>query len=432
MKDSKKILMSIIGVIIIIIIIIAILVLTLNKSNSISAQEKGVLEKEYEEYLNTLENPASIVNGKKPEPVKMENIYFNAKNSIDKYFNYIQKKNFEAILAVLDQEYVNTNELEASNVLSAKFIPKSAEDFRIEDMYSLDGSNYTVFYVKGEIKEEPIYLIVNIDFKNKTFSMIPSDQKEYEDKINTVIEGQTGKEKEIEANEFNALEVSTLQEDEIASKYLLDFKEKMISNPDIAYTIIDEEYKEKRFPSLSDFQSYIQENRQKIQNTTLVEYSVESRDGYKQYTCLDNYGNYYIFNVTAAMKYTVLLDNYTVETEEFKSTYDGLNESNKIATNIEKFIKCINNKDYNQAYSFLDEEFKNNYFKDVNRFKEYVENNFYENNILGKIDIKNEGNIFICKVPIKSGISASAKKMTKTFIMQLKEGTEFVMSFSVE
>lgn len=432
MKDNKKIFISIIAIVILIIIVIAILLINLNKKDTVSSEENAEIQKEQEEYLNTLENPASLVNGKKPELVKLENIYFNVKNSIDKYFSYVQEENAEAILNVLDQEYKEEKALNNSNILSSKILPSTTQNYIIEDIYSLDGEKYTIFYVKIKINNEPIYLIVNIDFDNKTFSVIPSEQKEYEDKINTVVEGQTGKEKTIEANSYNALDISTLKDEDISNKYLMDFKEKMVSYSDIAYSMLDEEYKEKKFPTLSDFKKYIQDNMQNIKSTILAEYSIETKENYKQYTCIDNYGNSYIFKVTSAMKYTVLLDDYTIETDEFKEKYNKLTESNKIATNIEKFIKCINNKDYNQAYSFLDEGFKNNYFKNVNTFIQYLKNNFYEYNVLGKIDIKNEGNTFICKVPIKSGTGAGAKTMTKTIFMELKEGINFAMSFNMQ
>lgn len=432
MKEHKKIFISIIAIVILIIIIIAILLINLNKKKELSNEEKTEIQKEQEEYINTLENPASLVNGKKPELVKLENIYFNAKNSIDKYFSYVQEKNAEAIINVLDQEYKDKNGLNNNNILSSKILTNTKQNYIIEDMYSLEGEKYTIFYVKLKINNELIYLIINIDFSNRTFSIIPSEQKEYEDKINTVVEGQTGKEKSIEPNNYNALEVSKLKDEDISNKYLMDFKEKMISYSDIAYSMIDEEYKQKKFPTLADFKKYIQDNMQNIQSTILAEYGIESKEDYKQYTCVDNHGNKYIFKATSAMKYTVLLDDYTVETDEYKEKYSKLNESNKISTNIEKFIKCINNKDYNQAYSFLDEGFKNNYFNNLNDFIKYIENNFYENNVLGKIDIQNEGNTFICKIPIKSGSGAGAKTMTKTIFMELREGTNFVMSFNMQ
>lgn len=432
LNQAKKIILPIIAIIIIIIIVISIALLSLNKENQNNKEEKNEVKTEQEEYLNVVENPASVINGKKPKLVKIENIYYCTRNSINKYFSYINKNNTQAILSVLNKDYIDKNNLETSNILSAEFMPDSIQDFNIENMYSLDGAKYTSFYVEIRMDEKQIYLIINIDFENKTFDIIPSNQKEYEDKISTVVEGKTGEEEKIESNEYNSLETSNLKEEEIASKYLEDLINKMINNPQEAYKLLDEEYKNKRFKDFYDFELYIQNNKTNLQNTMLTKYSVELKDGYTQYTCIDNYENNYIFKVEYVMKYTVLLDNYTIETEEFKEIYNDLNESEKIATNVDKFIRCINNKDYTQAYAFLDEGFKNNYFKDISTFAEYIQNNFYNYNVLGQLNIKNEGNLFICEVPIKSGIGAGASTMKKIIIMKLCEGTDFVMSFSIE
>lgn len=431
LENKKKVIIRIIAIIIIIIIIISIIIISLN-NKKINKEEETAIQEEQAEYINVMKNPASVVNGKKPELVKIENTYYCAKNSINKYFSYLREKNIEAIMGVLDSEYINKNNLNTNTILSARFIPKTVKEFNIEDMYSLDGTQYTTFYIKGNMDKDEIYLVLNIDFDNKTFSIVPTNQEEYEKDINTVAEGKTGEEKKIKINEYNGLEVSNLTEEEITEKYLMDLKEKMISDPNIAYSMLDEEYKNKRFPKLLDFQEYIKENIQNIQNMVLTKYSVESKDEYTQYLCVDNYQNNYIFKVTSVMKYTVLLDNYTVESEEFKTKYNSLKESEKISTNIDKFIKCINNKDYSQAYSFLDEGFKNNYFKDVQSFKKYINDNFYDHNVIGKLDIKNEGDIFICTVSIKSGVGAGANTTTKRIMMQLKDGTDFVMSFSID
>lgn len=431
MENTRKVIISIAAVVVIIIIIIITMMISLNQ-NKITTEQKTGIRKEQEEYLNIIENPASVVNGKKPELVKLENIYFCAENAIDRFVSYIEEKNLEAIISVLDYSYVESKNINANNILSKEFITEISNEINIQDMYSLDGSNYTIFYVKGNIDMKEIFLTVNMDFASKTFSIIPSNKEEYEEKITTVVNGKTGQEEKIQKNNYNMLVTSNLKQDEIANKYLMDLKEKLINKPEEVYKLLDEEYKDKRFKDLSDFKEYVQENIQNINNMMLTKYSVDAKDGYTEYLCVDNNQNNYLFKVTSAMKYKVLLDNYTVVTEQYKEEYESSSESDKIATNIDKFIRCINNKDYNQAYSFLDEGFKNNYFSDVSSFEEYIKDNFYNYNSMGKIDIKNEGNIFICTVSIKSGIGVGASNMTKTIIMQLKEGTDFEMSFNIE
>lgn len=437
MNKSKAMKLAI--AIVIIIIIILIIVIGLWK---LKGKEEVVYE--YDENVENSSQEYTI--DRTLKDVTEVNEYFIVKNIVYKYYSTCQAINSDSeataekvVYNMLDTTYFEEFDITQEDI-KQKFEINSEIQIMIENMYVLQNSdNVSTYFVTGVLvntesaKISKINISISVDILNKTFSIYP---QEYFEKYNygnlTVGDTLEIDIESIENREDNTYKYELIQDEDICQEYLLNYKYNMLYNAEYAYELIDEEYKEKRFPSLSDFQSYIQENRQKIQNTTLVEYLVEQKDKYKQYTCLDNYGNYYIFNATAAMKYTVLLDNYTVETEEFKSTYNGLDESNKIATNIDKFIKCINNKDYNQAYSFLDEEFKNNYFKDISSFKEYVENNFYDYNVVGKIDINNEGSTFICTVPIKSGVGTGAKSTKKTIIMQLGEGMDFVMSFSIE
>ena len=90
-------------------------------------------------------------------------------------------------------------------------------------------------------------------------------------------------------------------------------------------------------------------------------------------------------------------------------------------------LKTINAKDYKYAYNCLAGSFKNNYFKTQSEFENYARANFYENNTVTYNNFEKQGDLCICNVTIID--TKTANKKQKTFIMQLGEGTEFVMSF---
>ena len=92
----------------------------------------------------------------------------------------------------------------------------------------------------------------------------------------------------------------------------------------------------------------------------------------------------------------------------------------------------INEKDYKSAYSYLDNTFKSNNFGTIEKFKEYINTNLFNNNILKTRSIEKIGNVYSCKATIKSGISSAAVEKNITVIVLLKEGTDFVMSFSID
>ena len=93
----------------------------------------------------------------------------------------------------------------------------------------------------------------------------------------------------------------------------------------------------------------------------------------------------------------------------------------------------INTKDYRHAYELLDSNFKNNNFDTLEKFKQYIQNNFFNYNLNSTdITIKEEGNYYIYETVIKSDSSRAAETKGLNIIMKLQEGTDFVMSFSLD
>ena len=95
-------------------------------------------------------------------------------------------------------------------------------------------------------------------------------------------------------------------------------------------------------------------------------------DEYSEYVCRDKYQNLYIFRAKNPLDYTVLLDTYTITTDNFKTTYDKSSEEYKVAMNIDKWIQMINSRDYTSAYNCLDETFRNNNFGSEEAFEKYM------------------------------------------------------------
>ena len=267
-----------------------------------------------------------------------------------------------------------------------------------------------------------------------------------------------GTEKTILLNEYNKVNYSTLSEEEIVNTYLLDYVEKCLYNSQEAYEILDEQYRNLRFGTYEKFQEYLQENHTTlealdannrrsyqdfnsyeeyenyIQNLEIVEldmYLVENNENYKTYTCIDDYGNYYIFNIYNVMEYNALLDNYTIETQHFVEEYNQLSSQEKVMVNIDKYFKMINSKDYETAYSKLDETFRNNNFDSLNQYKEYINNHFYEYNKIEYLECTQQEDTYLYKIKITDATIARSQEISVTIVMQLKEGTDFVMSFSI-
>ena len=439
--------------VIFIIICIILLVVLLNTN-----EPQEDLTNQYLEHIDADNNPGLILNGVTPKKVNNENIYYTVENCIKQYINYNKNKQINAIYGILNKDYINENNI-TQDILFNIITPIEQEGkLLVEEMYELSGVQYSYYYIKCKIDSSEYFFNLNIDTANNSFDIAIFSLSEYGQAIQTKMQVTEGKEKNISQNEYNSVNYSTFSEEEIVNAYLLDYIEKCLYNSQEAYQTLNEQYRNLRFGTYDKFQEYLQENRSTlealdsnhrknykdfnsyeeyenyIQNLKIVEldkYLIENNENYKTYTCIDDYGNYYIFNIYNAMEYETLLDNYTIETQYFIQEYDKLSSEEKVMVNIDKYFKMINNKDYETAYSKLDQTFKNNNFENLSQYEEYMKNNFYEYNKIEYLECTQQENTYLYKLKITDVTIAKSQEITATFVMQLKEGTDFVMSFSI-
>ena len=163
----------------------------------------------------------------------------------------------------------------------------------------------------------------------------------------------------------------------------------------------------------------------------LEQYQVNSYDDYTQYVCIDQNGKYYIFNETAIMNFELILDTYTVDIPQFTEQYNNSTDSEKVLLNIQKVFSAINDGDYNYVYNKLDSTFRQNNFPTLESFENYIIENFYENNSIGYSNYQTSGDLHIYVISITNADDGTSITLEKNFIMQLFDGTDFVMSFNV-
>jgi len=104
-----------------------------------------------------------------------------------------------------------------------------------------------------------------------------------------------------------------ITEEQMARMYLAEFVHLIMNNPEQAYELLDEAYREAAFPTFESFQEYLVFMRdERFFRATLEKFEVRSERGYRIYDLIDIAGNNFIFQVTSIMNYTVLLDNHTI------------------------------------------------------------------------------------------------------------------------
>lgn len=392
---------------------------------------------------------------------KVTNIadYFAVKDIVNRYFNYTSYLNckIEDLQIVITSD-INQNEVleeykkDAIKVLKNMLDKDYIEEFNINDdkiynnfkIYTKDTpyikemytfkkySNVKVFLIEGILKnsKKDYKLLVKMDTENITFSIFPEEYIEKynynKDNADFLMNSDS-----IADNDDNIARYTNVNDAELATYYMNDYKEKILLNEKYAYDILDETYKEKRFQTFENFKKYVSDNKSKIEDIKIEKYKVNNYDDYIEYVCIDNYGNYYIFKETAIMDYTLILDTYTIDIPEVTEKYKKSSAKEKVAMNINKIFSAINQKDYTYVYGKLDETFKQNNYKTEQELENYLKSNLYDQNKISFEAYEQRDDIHIFVVKVSNYDNESETKNIK-IIMQLQEGTDYVMSFSME
>ena len=339
-----------------------------------------------------------------------------------------------AILELLDEDYINQNNINTANVINALQGDMQEITVTVLEMRQFTSNEkinvYSVYANIEKVEEEEAtkeYFVVKMDTTNETFSICPLNNQEYDD-IDDIQYNNTTT--QIEINNFNVYVYMEYNESQIAEKYFQAYKQLMLTDSEAAFNKLDEEYRNERFGDLESFTEYINEHRTEIANTQISKYQAIQYDGYTQYICLKIDGYYWIINETSPQNYTLMLDTYSIDVPSFIERYNSASEINKVQLNFNKVFEAINMGDYEYVYDKLDSTFKQNNFPTLNDFEEYINNNLYTKINVEYGKYETSGNLYILELNLKNAENEE-QQVTKTFIMQLKEGTDFVMSFTV-
>ncbi len=418
MKKVKKIIISLLVLLIILSIILIILI---KQNNNI---DENLLPN------NELANTKVYASNS----VKENNIYtiLAIDNVIQNVIDYAKESNKQALYNITETNYIKRNNISTDNVIT---IYENIEKYYIQEMCAFETSTMSEYYTYGFIlkenndKPENYYFKVCKDSSNSTFSVSPLKIDEY----NKAKEGKINKteNESIKSNLYNKYNYNLYSGKDVAEKYINDFIFKMKYIPDVAFGTLDEEYRNKKFSNIDEFKSYIKNNSERFDDFIIRSYGREATENITNYEVEDINNYYYKIKASSGMDYTIILDDYTVESNEYVQKYNSSSDSTKIATCINKFFKLIDSKEYKSAYAYLDDTFKQKNFDTVGKFETYAKQNFFNNNTVTISSAEKVGDIYSCKVQIKSGVSVAAMSKDITVIIKLKENTDFVMSFSI-
>lgn len=379
---------------------------------------KNCVEKFYECYQNL--NPENIVTKLYDEEINFEDI---------------EKENEEKIYAMLDKEYINYKNIESTNIKETLGKIGKVQVY-VDRIYTrdLDNSSYICF-VEGRTKEDGediknYKMIVKLSGSNN-FKIFLDDylqKNNYYDFTQNIDITPLCK-FEITDEKYNTYKSKAISTSDYVTDLYMHYKNCVMKDKEFAYELIEEKYRSIRFEKKEEYIAYVKENYSKIVSTVLESYNQSTIDGINQYLCKDNYGKYYIFKETAPFQYTVILDNYTIPTEEFSKEYNSSSEAEKVILNIKRFFMGIDDKNYGYSYSVLSEGFKDNKYPTKTEFINYAKKNFFKENKIEYISYEKENGVYIYKIKITDATGKSTEEKEFNIILKLNEGTNFEMSF---
>lgn len=359
-----------------------------------------------------------------------------SKEELEKSAQIEREKSQEIVYNMLDKEYISEFNIQKNDIISKFSIDRNIKSIIKKINYFKNSTNVNTYIVYGmnlsENKNNEFKIAISLDMLNKTFSIYPEEYlKKY--KVDELNVGEHIEEKnidKIEKNSNNTFTYRNIKDNEIALEYFYNYKYLMMYNEESAYEILDKEYRNNRFKNIQNYKKYISENYDILKQCSAVKYQVNGNEGNKEYICLDNYGNYYIFNQRNISNYSLYLDTYTIETEDFLEKYNNSDESKKAGMNSEKFFEAINMKDYDFIYNHLSKEFKDRFYQSKEDLEKYLKENLFIYNGREYKDSSKEDDVYVLKVVVSDKYKESSEK-NMTVVVKLKEGTDFVMSFSI-
>lgn len=431
---------TLIFVILAIIIIIIISLIFLAKQRK--TQGSDYQDTDFEHDVSNVEINQSV------EQVTNRNDYYAVKNIIGKYAYAIVDGGTESVYNMINTDYLDKNRITVNNiievidnVIGSDLSEEQMNDLKlniwIDKMYCKESAvNIRTFFVYGnfsnnvEQNKVAFQIIVEIDSKNNTFYIYPTSYviQNYQDEKD--LESYTTKLTEIPKNDYNTFTFVNVEDTTVINDYLSNFKSLLINDIDSSYELLDQDYKTAKFENIDAYKEYVNNNINYLLTITIDKYKKDVTENGTQYTCIDKNGNYYIFEETTVMKYKVLLDTYTVILPEFAEQYDSLENTKKVAMNIEKIIQALNLRDFKYIYNKLDDTFKANNFSTLEDFEKYMDENYPSTYNVEYTTYNQENETYMQTIILNDKNSDEQKE--NTIIMQLKDNYEFVMSFNVQ
>lgn len=118
--------------------------------------------------------------------VKSSSKFYTVSGCVNRYLSYLYTEDIDNLLILIDKSYKKGNNISKNNFFEKISKLDGKYTFEARKMYEqVINDNITKYYVKGYLIKEGInsdinnkidyYIIINLDVKNSTYSVIPYD-----------------------------------------------------------------------------------------------------------------------------------------------------------------------------------------------------------------------------------------------------------------
>lgn len=233
-----------------------------------------------------------------------EYIFFSIDDNINQFFTYIKK----------DQKEEALNLLRERNTTNIDKVSRNISKWYSQEMYKYEGNNNFVYFVRGFIVNEKetnfteYHIEFTIDYSNETFDMLFLSKQEYEQKV-TSSDRNHIQEREISKNEYNSYKENTMSSQEFCERYIKDFIFKLKYNVDLAYDLLDEEWRKNKFnDNIESFKEYVNQNKEILYNIKMQDYKKEINKDSILLIIKGQNNDIYKIKRTNLMEYTIVIE----------------------------------------------------------------------------------------------------------------------------
>ena len=130
-------------------------------------------------------------------------------------------------------------------------------------------------------------------------------------------------------------------------------------------------------------------------------------------------------------KNTKVSETKVEEKEKEKTKIASMDEISRVRVYCGKFIEAIEDKDYQQAYDYLNVTYKANYFPTLEEFSNYIKEKYPQNGIVVKYNsVEKKGEVFVLDITVYDEDNIDSFLFSQSIVIREIEANNFSLSFS--